>query len=353
MTTHDVVENPARAPKTEVVRLTELWRIGEEDDDVVFGQIGGMVVDDDGRLYVPDLQARQIAVFSSSGEFLRNLGREGEGPGEFREPSGLVVLSDGLIGVVSAQPPAIVCFQASDGEFVRNLHLEEVPQHPFQRLGRVVYRGSSIIATASDFRASPEGMNAITRLLRFDTTGKFVGECDSIEWQFLTADPIVRERHDISWQVGPDGQAFINPGPEYGFQVRGKDCGLDRVIARKYKRLKRTAAEMDSVESYYRRVGNIGNAKLEISDHVRDVMWFSVDDAGRLWVLNSRGRLDLPADSLAHFDVYDTRGRLDRVVDLKAERGARDGYFMHRDRFYVVHRETMSVVAYAMPKLRP
>jgi hypothetical protein len=69
-------------------------------------------------------------------------------------------------------------------------------------------------------------------------------------------------------------------------------------------------------------------------------------------VLSSRGRVDLPADSLGFFDVYDAQGRLDRTVDLKGERGARDWYYMERDRFYVGHRETMSVVAYRLPRLQ-
>ncbi|MFC1628724.1 6-bladed beta-propeller [Gemmatimonadota bacterium] len=41
-------------------------------------------VGDNGWYYVPDLRLYDIAVFGSDGEFIRRLGRSGDGPGEFR-----------------------------------------------------------------------------------------------------------------------------------------------------------------------------------------------------------------------------------------------------------------------------
>lgn len=347
------VGNPAKSPRLQVVHLDELWRIGEDDEDLIFGSIGGMITDRDGRLYVPDLQARQISVFSPDGEFLRHLGREGEGPGEFREPRSLVLMPNGNVGVIHEQPPRIICFRPSDGTFVEDFHLTENPKYPFQRLSRVVCRGKTLVAYASDIPESSEGIRIIARLLRFDETGKFVGQCDTLGFEFNFAKPVTRERYDLKWSVGPDERVYVNPAPEYNFEVYGRDCTIEREIAREYQRLERTSAEKDSIRDYYQRVGNIGNAKLEIFDHVRDIAWFSVDDAGWLWVMSSRGRQDLPEDSLGFFDVYDARGRLDRTVELKAERGGRDWYYMDGDRFYVVHVETMAVVAYRLPEVEP
>ena len=92
--------------------------------------------------------------------------------------------------------------------------------------------------------------------------------------------------------------------------------------------------------------------KIELLDHERDILWLSVDNAGRLWVLSSRGRQNIAADSLAVFDVFDRDGRLDRAADLRAERGENDGYYMSGDRFFVIHRDTMELVAYRMPELK-
>ncbi len=351
-TSRPTADNSTPKPRPEVVRLQELWNVGEDDNAaVVFGQIGDLMVDGAGRLYVADMQARQVSVFSHDGEFLRTLGREGEGPGEFREPRALVVLPDGLVGVVREQPPAIVRFRASDGQFVDNLYLESNSQHPFQRLGKVRCRGNTLVAICSDVRESPGGMDVVARLMRFDVAGKFLGECDSISAQFNFANLVARERFDLGWSMAPDGTVFVNPGLKYHFEVRGLDCQVKQVIEPSYQPLKRTSAEIDSVRAFYQRVGNIGHAKLELLENVRDVAWFSVDDEGRLWVLSSRGRLECAADSLGWFDVYDRHGRLDRVLDLKGERGPKDGFLMDGERLYVVHRDTMAIVAYRMPKL--
>ena len=345
------IDNPAKAPRTEVVRLEALWSVGGDDSDVFFGNISGTLVDRDGRVYVADSQAKEISVFSANGEFLRHLGREGEGPGEFQEPRSPVLMPDGNIGVVYEQPPRIICFRASDGEFVEDFHLTQDPEHPFQRLSRVACRGKTLVAYAADITQDSKALRVTGRVMRFDAAGRFLGECDSLGFTFNFAKPVVRERHDIILAVGPDERVYVNRERDYGITVHGHDCAVQREIVRDYKPVKRSTAEVDSVRAFYQRVGNIGDSKLELLDHKRDIAWMSVDDDGRLWVLSSRGRLDLPADSLGFFDVFDANGRLDRTVDLKAERGANDAYHMDGDRFYVIHRDTMTIVAHRMPEL--
>lgn len=348
-----LVNNPAKAPKTQTVRLDELWRIGEGDDPdaFVFGGIGDVIGDAQGRTFVLDWQTHQVSVFSPEGDLIRTMGREGEGPGEFRQPIGLVLLPYGLLGVVRGQPPAIVCFRVADGTFVENLYFAADPAHPFQMIGAVKHRVKTFVIAGADIREGVDGMDITTRLMRFDAEGRFLGECDSTTSQFSRAHPVVKEQINMQWAIGPDDQLFVNRGLEYRFDVYGPNCRAERVIAREYKSRKRTNAEMDAVIDYYRRVGNIGNSKLEIPDVVRDVYWFSIDDVGRLWVQNSRGRVDIPEDSLGVFDVYDPKGRLDRVVDLKADREPRDRYYLTGGRFYVVHPEALAVVAYRMPEL--
>jgi hypothetical protein len=52
-----------------------------------------------GRIYAFDSQAPALRVYDAEGRFLRTIGREGEGPGEYRQPNlnGLAVLADGRI----------------------------------------------------------------------------------------------------------------------------------------------------------------------------------------------------------------------------------------------------------------
>ena len=66
-------------------RLVESLRIGRRDGGGpdAFGQVGAIVEDALGRMWVVDAQANEVRVFDRAGAFVRSVGREGEGPGEF------------------------------------------------------------------------------------------------------------------------------------------------------------------------------------------------------------------------------------------------------------------------------
>jgi hypothetical protein len=62
----------------------------------VFGRIGSITSDPSGRIYVTDVQAREIRVFGEDGEHLYTFGRQGQGPGEFGSLNSLTWLGDML-----------------------------------------------------------------------------------------------------------------------------------------------------------------------------------------------------------------------------------------------------------------
>ncbi len=68
-----------------VLTLTEAFRIGDESasDSVLFGFVFGMAVDSRGQLYITHDRLKRIRKFSKEGILIGEIGREGEGPGEF------------------------------------------------------------------------------------------------------------------------------------------------------------------------------------------------------------------------------------------------------------------------------
>lgn len=81
-------------------RLVEEVRIGQLDgpDEYTFGDIAAMTTGPDGTLYVLDQQVPALRMYAADGTYLGDLGREGEGPGELKQPdSGLAVLDDGRV----------------------------------------------------------------------------------------------------------------------------------------------------------------------------------------------------------------------------------------------------------------
>jgi hypothetical protein len=105
----------------EDVRLVEELRIGTLDGapEYVFGAPGGVAVTTDGTIWVADGQWGAIRRYTSAGVYIDQIGREGEGPGEFKYPFGMRVLSDGSVVVWDDGQIRISRFGA-DGTFLES-----------------------------------------------------------------------------------------------------------------------------------------------------------------------------------------------------------------------------------------
>lgn len=88
------------APAADTIRARVLAAFGEESaTPVSFGKVSGFAFDARGRLYISDFQDAQVVVLGSDGRVLGRIGRRGDGPGEFRAPTGPVVGPDGALYV--------------------------------------------------------------------------------------------------------------------------------------------------------------------------------------------------------------------------------------------------------------
>jgi hypothetical protein len=68
-----------------VLTTEEEFRLGSVDDpELGFSRISRVEIGPDGRLYVGEVQDRQIRVYSPDGRLLHRIGRSGGGPGEFQ-----------------------------------------------------------------------------------------------------------------------------------------------------------------------------------------------------------------------------------------------------------------------------
>lgn len=96
--------NPANGLWDEATtwRIEEELRIGTMDGTGpdLFGYLYDIAVDDYGRIYALDEQAREVRVFHPDGRYLRTIGRSGSGPGEFKNPGALRWDDGGRLWVV-------------------------------------------------------------------------------------------------------------------------------------------------------------------------------------------------------------------------------------------------------------
>jgi len=86
----------------------------------VFYQISGVVPDPSGNIYVLERGNNRVQVFDPEGTYVRTMGRQGEGPGEFNRPAYLALAGDQL--VVRAASRRVSIWDL-DGTYVRDIQL--------------------------------------------------------------------------------------------------------------------------------------------------------------------------------------------------------------------------------------
>lgn len=269
--------------------------IGAADgpDEYTFGQVAGVVVGQDGRIYVGDAQASEVRVYSAGGEFVARFGRSGEGPGEFRNISGLARAPDG-IAVLDGRLSRVTVFRP-DGSVARSFRLER----PYMRTeSRALMQFDE---RGRFYDRTPLGMEPLVDeagIVVYDPDGSPV---DTVRVAVIQQDHLVVERDgrpmmsftrpfapQPSMAVGPDGRSYFTRGDEYRITVRAPDGDTLRILRRRLRPRPVLPEERDSALEWVRgRYGMSGvqpPARIDLPDTKPVIADLVVDDAGNLWV---------------------------------------------------------------------
>ena len=125
------IMNPDKPINSEqTIKAKEKWKIGEEDDEYgdegeLIGYISDVLIDEEENYYLLDRSLSTIKVYNPEGEFVKNIGREGDGPGEFRQPGGFFFLPNGNIAVAQMMPGRLITIDR-DGIPTGNITFEGV-----------------------------------------------------------------------------------------------------------------------------------------------------------------------------------------------------------------------------------
>lgn len=113
------------APIKEIVLRKELTiGVVEGDEAYMFGKSVGVSVDGRGNIYVLDWDRKHIRKFGPDGKYLLTIGRPGQGPGEFQNPSTARFAPDGSL-YVSENFGNRLYFFDPDGKFIGQSTLPE------------------------------------------------------------------------------------------------------------------------------------------------------------------------------------------------------------------------------------
>lgn len=318
--------------------LKTVWKAGL-DDDFIFGRIRAVVERDDQGVYVLDGQLNEIQALSRDGEWESTIGREGEAPGEFRNPSDLFLRADGTLAVVQTMPPKIALLSA-DGVPLDDHRIPD-PNTGVRMLTSGVDRGGGLVLSSSGMFFAQGKMETQARLFAIDEQGGEVARYYQDHHAVNLASEEFNEEDmtgvNGAWAMTPNGDVVLAPSWDtYRIDDYGSDGTLLRTVERPFETHERTAQERERASHRY---------SMNINGKVMEVQVNAVDRAidglyprpeGGFRVLTRERRADDPPEFFARIDEFDEQGRwveqrrLLGDVDLD-----RDQLFLGANRLYV------------------
>jgi hypothetical protein len=329
---------PVALAGPETAELVELWRAGGEDDEIFFGSVAAIRTDPDGNILLLDGQLSEVQVYTPDGEHLRTLFREGDGPGEIRQPNDMFVAADGTVCALTGFPGKIVkvapdgtpagqtSFSRGDGGQVPMGVLNrgfDMPEGILLVGIRMVFSGSITSQTFFLSLCSDEGVEKTA----------LVEKQNDIDY----SDFVMTEMGlDFVWSrvaVGPQGNVFVAPERNiYEIQVFDKTGALVRTFNRDYTQSPRTQEEkkaaqqiLEAIAAYYPRPPH--SYETEKTQAAIAGMWVTED--GRLWVQTGDADKDTPEGTWVVLDVWSPDGKFEKQVALPG------GYLARQDALFV------------------
>jgi hypothetical protein len=339
-----VTMNPATPMGAdEVIQPEQMWRIGGDDEDVLFGLIDDALVDEAGNTYLLDSVLSSIYVVDAAGEITRTIGGEGDGPGEFRFAQELIFLPNGDVGIMEMMPGKIVVVDR-EGTPRPSFALGEGGQGLMNHLQHIDANGDAVLIGKVVTTFGEGSATTNYTLSSYDAEGS--------EQAVLMENKEVQSGGNISLNIGggdneftsnftlcPDGRVVVfQKAKEYRLDVFDAAGAQQGIIRRDYKSVRRSdkslAAAHKQAEEMRERFG--GNLEMEVEEYARDISDVIARPDGEIWVVNSQGDKECPEQSLGLFDVFDESGRYSRRVRIEADYDSeRDNFCLIDDRLYI------------------
>lgn len=310
---YPIIESIGDAP---VWNATLLHEIGATGSAFEFGTIRSVLLDRRGQVYVVDPSNRTIPVFDSMGVFLRQVGRDGSGPGEYRTPYSIAWLDDqlalldpgnGRIGLFDSAGAWVTSWPApliTGGNVVR---LHRTPPL-FWSLALRSREGRSAPVFVRYSQAGPVDTMAVVQVAPTETRPRMCARPDGAMSYFAT--PFGASFIAIPTPAGAQAVALTSR-----YQVTFVDAEGDtlRVLERSVAPTPITDAEWDSANGEWNRFRREWpTADCDRGDFARPAVKPPVvsmfhDEVGRLWV-------ELVTPDGPRYEVFDAEGRLEATV---------------------------------------
>lgn len=308
------------------------WRVDADPTVEILGGRGrplfnviGVVRVDDGRVVVANQSSSELLLFDAAGRFLHSIGREGDGPGEFRDISHLVYCGGDSITVYDRRTLRASVLTL-DGEFAGSFAPPSLVEHGVwprviacrpDGATLVVGWGRSPPSEAGPRRSRP--IAPVLFLAGVDARPALLGEFPGNEWQVWV------DAEGTGWRgaapfgkrtsiVLGDSSVYVALGDAHeivehdraGSVLRRIRWSASAVPVTREDRSAFEAALLDSLPAERLRLTKSLIRRIEYPEHMPSHGEVMIDRSRHLWVEEYRWRDDDPASWL----VFGPRGRL-------------------------------------------
>ena len=290
-------------------RLEEEYRLGSVDEDgpELFTRIRGLEVDVLGRTWIFEDQAQEFRVFDAEGNFVRAVGREGEGPGEFLEVSGLGWAPDATLWVLDPGNIRISVFDTV-GALVAT-HSFDLSNRVFPWAGTI--DGDGFFYKLQRTGPRPSGGSVLVRydtdLAPTDTLPLPVHPRGPQEWTHSEGAAFTTLRIPFAgnaiWRLTRDGGMWIAITDEYRLIRLGPDGDTLRTVTKPFDPVPVTGHEVDSILSRMSRYrGSIDRS--QVPSFKPPIQHLLLDDEDNVWVF----LLSEEEEDGRKADIFDSEG---------------------------------------------
>lgn len=280
--------------------LVEDLSIGEEkDEDYFFPESAYVAVDSQGRFYVCDIGNRRVQVYDEKGTYIRSLGRQGQGPGEYSFPSDILIGSTGEVYIDSGF--SFVVF-SPDGVFKRNI----LPKTRLTR--KTLGPGGTIVGGPQ-----PDYREAKHKLIQLSPDGEMLRTL--AEFRAYGASPGMMLFHLYSGLIlfcSRSGDSlYYGYSLDYKIHVVDGDGRELFAFSKAEKSQRITGEEADltrekGIWAWFGQ-GDRKTAPLDLPDHRPFYSRFFSDDLGRLYVIRFKPITERDV-ALSEIDVFSKDG---------------------------------------------
>ncbi|MGB6864753.1 MAG: 6-bladed beta-propeller [Candidatus Aminicenantaceae bacterium] len=297
-----IVRNP-KIPiySEEVFQLEEdLTIISPEDDELMFQNLTTLVVDESENIYVTDTKAGHILTFDKNGDFVRTIGKRGQGPGEMTYPLDLVIMAQKEL-MVNDLGQAKLHFFTLEGEYLTQMTTSKYPAFRRPKSDAV---GNIVVSHAI--------MDKPVKIFLKKIDSELNPLCEIASCVAITQPPVldyfeILRTTSFVWNVLSTDEIIWGNFKKYEIFVCDPDGNCLRKIVKEDEGVPITKEEEKKlIKNMYGDNPVPPSITLKFPDRYPPFIHFTCDEEGRILVYTYEKTED---DERNYYDVFDSEGK--------------------------------------------